>query len=61
LDKRNQILFDNLSHLQEQIGMTGTQQLILFLQSQNQIEAAGGVEYVRKVFDGLEPAEVYGL
>jgi len=59
LSKKNQILFDNLTHLQEQIGITGTQQLITFLQSQNMLEAAGGTEYVKKVFDCLEPAEVY--
>jgi replicative DNA helicase len=59
LDKRHQILFDNLTHLQKQIGMTGTQQLITFLQSQNILEAAGGTEYIKKVFDCLEPTEVY--
>jgi hypothetical protein len=59
LNEKHQILFNNLTHLQEQIGMTGTQQLITYLQSQNMLEAAGGTEYVKKVFDCLEPAEVY--
>jgi len=59
LDKKNQILFDNLSHLQEQIGQVGTQQLISYLNEQNLIEDAGGESYVKKIFCGLEPAEVY--
>jgi hypothetical protein len=59
LDKRNQILFDHLSHLQEQIGPVGTQQLISYLIEQNLITEAGGESYVKKIFYGLEPSEVY--
>jgi len=59
LDKRNQIIFDNLSHLQEQIGPVGSQQLISYMIEQNLIEEAGGESYIRKIFCGLEPAEIY--
>jgi hypothetical protein len=59
LDKRNQILFDTLTHLQKQNGLTGTHELCRYLASQNQLEAAGGLVYIQKVFASFEPEESY--
>jgi len=57
LDKRNQLIFDNLKNLIQQIGRVGTQQFCQYLTDQNLLNAAGGLAYVHKVFDSLEPME----
>jgi replicative DNA helicase len=59
LDKRHQILFNNLTTLQQQIGIVGTNQLIQYLSEYRKIDEAGGVAYVKKVFNNLEPEGVY--
>jgi replicative DNA helicase len=56
-DKRHQCIFYNLQHLLGQIGRMGTQQLAAYLTEQNLLNAAGGLGYIQKVFDSLEPAE----
>ena len=58
LDKKNQFIFDNLSHLMEQVGRVGTQQFTAYLTDQNLLNAAGGLGYIQKVFNCLEPQEV---
>lgn len=59
LDKRHQILFDYLTHLQEQIGITGTEQLIHILTDERKIDEAGGEAYIKKVFNNLELRSTY--
>jgi len=59
LDRKHQILFDHLTHLQEQVGPAGTELLIQSLTDEGRIDDAGGIAYVKKVFNGLEPSEVY--
>jgi hypothetical protein len=54
LDKRNQILFDNLTHLQKQIGSVGMEEFISYLTELNLIKDVGGEFYVKKIFYGLE-------
>jgi hypothetical protein len=54
LDKRNQIIFNNLEHLKCQLGEVGTRELITYLAEYNLLEAAGGSIYIEKVFDNLE-------
>ncbi|MCL2185255.1 MAG: hypothetical protein FWB86_05290 [Treponema sp.] len=57
LDEKNQIIFDTLIHLTTQCGFIGTKELIAYLTEFKVLEAAGGLAYVQKVFNGLEPAE----
>ena len=59
LDERHQLFFDTLTHLHKQTGMTGTQELVEYLREHGLLESAGGIAYVQKVFNCLEPAEVY--
>jgi replicative DNA helicase len=56
-DRRNQVIFNNLSHLQEQIGLVGMEQFISYLKEQRLLEDAGGENYINKIFCGLEPAQ----
>ena len=57
LDKRHQTIFNNLEYLQGQIGRVGTQDLAAYLAEHNLLNAAGGLSYVQKVFNSLEPME----
>ena len=57
LDKRNQCIFNSLENLMQQIGRVGTRELIQYLNEQELLNAVGGVGYVTKVFNGLEPME----
>ena len=57
LDKRNQLIFDVLEHLQQQVGRVGTRQFIQYLTEHDLLNAAGGLDYVQKVFNSLEPLE----
>jgi hypothetical protein len=60
LDKRHQYIFSNLENLMEQVGTgcVGTQELCAYLSEQNLLNAAGGLAYVQKIFNCLEPMEV---
>jgi len=58
LDRRNQIIFDTLIDLQKQTYCPGSEELIAYLAESNLLEAVGGIDYVQKVFCGLEPSEV---
>jgi len=57
LDKRHQCIFNNLESLMQQIGRVGTQELVSYLNEQNLLNAAGGLGYVQKIFNCLEPME----
>jgi len=57
IDRRNQCIFDNLERLMQQIGRVGTQELVSYLSDQNLLNTAGGGDYVKKVFNSLEPEE----
>ena len=57
LDERNQIIHDNLEHLINVSGRVGTQEFIQYLTEYKVLENAGGLSYVQKVFNSLEPME----
>ena len=57
LERRHQILYDNLFELKKQVFTPGTNLLIEFLKDVNILETAGGEAFVRKVFNNLEPLE----
>jgi hypothetical protein len=57
LDRRNQCLFDSLEHLIQMLGRIGTQELVSYLSDQELLNTAGGLSYVQKVFNHLEPLE----
>ena len=61
LDKRNQIIFDSLEHLTCQLGRVGTQDLIQYLTEYRLLENVGGLTYVQRVFNSLEPEEAICL
>ena len=54
LDKRNQIIYDNLDHLINQNGRIGTKEFVSYLTEYNLLETAGGIDYINKVFDSFE-------
>jgi len=57
LDKRNQLIFDVLEHLIQQAGRVGTRQFCQYLIENDLLNAAGGLDYVKKIFCSLEPLE----
>jgi len=57
LDKRNQQIFDSLETLIQQEGLVGTRRLCEFMDEYSLLSAAGGLAYVKKVFNHLEPLE----
>jgi replicative DNA helicase len=57
LDKRNQLIFDVLEHLIKQVGRVGTEQFCQYLTEHDLLNAAGGLPYVQKIFNYLEPLE----
>jgi len=63
LDKRNQFIFDELNcYMKDAWGgrrYVGTHEFIMRLTESELLEKAGGIGYVQKVFNGLEPEEVY--
>jgi hypothetical protein len=54
-DRRNQIIYWNLSYLQTVIFHPGIDDLLAYLEEFHQAEAAGGAAYIRGIFRSAAP------
>jgi hypothetical protein len=57
-DCRHKTIYTHLDYLQEQTFAPGTKLLVLYLKECKTLDQAGGVDYVRSIFHGLEPGDV---
>jgi len=52
-DKRHEVIYSHLEHLQGQVFKPTTEQLIQYLTEYRLLGQAGGARYVRAVFRGI--------
>jgi replicative DNA helicase len=58
LKEKNQVIYNQIENLNQKNGRIGTQQLINHLTEYNLLDNCGGLSYIQKVFNGLEPEEL---